>query len=54
MSKAELARRASISERTVRNLEQGVFEPKMETARKLAQALGVPFDSLFSDAGARR
>lgn len=50
MSKAELARRASITERTVRNLEQGVYEPKMATARKLAQALGVPFDDLFAEA----
>lgn len=48
MSRAELARRAVISERTVRNIEQGVYEPSMATARKLAKALDVPFDALFT------
>jgi DNA-binding XRE family transcriptional regulator len=52
MSKAELARRAGINERTVRNIESGVYEPSLATARKLATALDVPFDALFSDNGA--
>lgn len=51
LSKAELARRAGINERTVRNLENGRYGgPSMATARKLAVALGVSFDSLFQDA----
>ena len=50
MTKTELARRAGINERTVRNIESGVYEPSLATARKLAGALGVPFDELFEPA----
>lgn len=48
LSKAELARRAGITERTIRNIESGVYEPSMPTARKLAKALGVPLDSFVT------
>ena len=50
LSKAELARRAGINERTVRKIEGGEHSPSITTAVKLADALGVPFLELFEDA----
>ena len=50
MTKVELARRAGVTERTIRNLESGVYEPSMETARKIARALDVPLQALVEPA----
>lgn len=49
LSKAELARRAGINERTVRNIESGVYLPSLDTACKLAKALEVPFQALLTE-----
>jgi DNA-binding XRE family transcriptional regulator len=46
MTKVELARRAGVTERTIRNLEGGVHEPSMATAMKIARALNVPLQAL--------
>lgn len=48
MSRMELAEKAGITERTVRNLESGVYKPSMPTAIKLAEALGVTLDSFVT------
>lgn len=45
LTKVELARRAGVSERTIRNIENG-SEPTWETARAIARALGVPLQTL--------
>lgn len=47
LTKIELARRAGINERTVRNLERGIYEPSLKTARGIADALGVPLHHLL-------
>lgn len=49
MSKAKLGRLAGISERTVRNIETGVYQPSFATAQALARALDVPLQSLVED-----
>lgn len=50
MSKAELARRAGVNERTVRKIESGLHTPSITTAAKIADALGVSFLDLIEDA----
>jgi DNA-binding XRE family transcriptional regulator len=40
LTHAELADRASVSTRTVRNAEHGVWTPRLPTRAKLAKALG--------------
>jgi DNA-binding XRE family transcriptional regulator len=37
----ELARRAGVALRTVRNAERGIYAPRLATRAKLARALGV-------------
>lgn len=49
MTKVELAALAGISERTIRNIESGVYEPTWATAQALATALGVPLQALAED-----
>lgn len=41
-SRASLAARSGVSERQIANLEKGVHEPKLATARRIAAALGSP------------
>ena len=48
MSAAELARRAGVSRQTVYAVESGAFVPNTAVALRMAQALGVPVDQLFS------
>jgi DNA-binding XRE family transcriptional regulator len=48
MSAAELARRAGVSRQTVYAIESGTFVPNTAVALRMAQALGVPVDQLFS------
>ncbi|WP_158888252.1 BTAD domain-containing putative transcriptional regulator [Amycolatopsis anabasis] len=46
LTQAELAARAGVSVRSVRNIEQGkVVRPRRESARRLAEAVGLPFGS---------
>jgi transcriptional regulator with XRE-family HTH domain len=42
MSKAELARRAGLTRRTLSHIERNVTEPHMSTRLMLSEALGVP------------
>lgn len=51
MSAAELARRAGISRQTVYAIEKGEFVPNTAVALRIARALGLPVESLFSLAG---
>jgi DNA-binding XRE family transcriptional regulator len=48
LNKTQLARLAGVNERTVRNIESGVYEPSLATARKLAAALDVSMDALLA------
>lgn len=49
MSKAELARRARVNERTIRKIESGLHTPSITTAVKLSDALGVHLLDLFEE-----
>lgn len=44
---AELAKRADLYPRTIRNVERGTHKPTLDTIEKLADALGVPVHSLL-------
>ena len=46
MSQIELARRAGVSQPFIHDLENGNRNARPETMRKVANALGVPVDSL--------
>ncbi len=46
MSQAELARKAGVSEISIRKYENNERSPKLETRIALASALGVPFNDL--------
>lgn len=48
MGAAELARRAGVSRQTVYAIESGTFVPNTAVALRMAQALGVPVEQLFS------
>ena len=41
MRQVDLARQTGVGLRTIRQIEQTDFEPRLATARKLAKALGV-------------
>ncbi|WP_199828610.1 helix-turn-helix transcriptional regulator [Streptomyces sp. WM6372] len=47
MTQAELARRIGVSRQTVIAIEQGRYSPSLEMAFQIAQAFGVPLDSVF-------
>ncbi len=46
MTKAELARRAGLTRRTLSHIERNVTEPHRSTRLMLSEALGVPPDEL--------
>ncbi len=46
LSMAELARRAEINQRTIRNIERGTHQPTFTTVTKIATALDVPLQAL--------
>lgn len=48
LTKTELALKAGVTERTVRNIERGEYKPSYQTARKIADVLGVPMESLVA------
>ncbi|MBI1917670.1 MAG: helix-turn-helix transcriptional regulator [Planctomycetes bacterium] len=56
LSRVELAGRAGLGPKTVRDYEQGLREPTLRSAFKLAEVLGVPVedfkDGVAEDAGA--
>ena len=47
-TQAELAARIGVSRKTINTIENGVFVPSTVLALKLARALGLPVESLFS------
>jgi putative transcriptional regulator len=47
-TQAELAERVGVSRKTINTVENGVFVPSTVLALKLAQALRVPVEGLFS------
>jgi transcriptional regulator with XRE-family HTH domain len=49
LSQTELARRANMSQNGVSRVELGHYAPRMDTARRLAHALGVDVEDLFKD-----
>lgn len=49
ISKAELAKRALLNEKTVRKIEGGTHQPSLTTAMKIAAALGVPLTELIAE-----
>ena len=50
MSMAELARRASMSDRAIRYIESNQREPSVDAIQKIAAALGVTTDYFMDDA----
>ena len=47
LTQEELAERAGLPRQHVSDLERGVMRPRIDTAQKLAAALGVTVDDLF-------
>lgn len=48
LTQAELAKRIHVSRKTINTVENGVFVPSTILALKLARALGVSVEDLFS------
>jgi len=51
-SQSGLAKAAGIPIGTIKNWEQGLRTPRLDTAAKVCKALGVSLDELTGDAGA--
>ena len=51
LSMNQLAKRSGLSEKYIRLLERGERRPKVETLKKLALGLGVPFEEVAEAAG---
>jgi transcriptional regulator with XRE-family HTH domain len=49
LSQEALAKKSGVAEATINRLEQGAQLARYVTARKLAEALGVPPDALTTD-----
>lgn len=47
MTQQDLADRVGVTRQTVIAMEQDKYSPSLETAFKVARALGVPFDQCF-------
>jgi putative transcriptional regulator len=48
LSRQELARRVEVHPQTIGAIERGQFNPTIEIALRLSEALGVTLDALFS------
>ncbi|MGO9972751.1 MAG: helix-turn-helix transcriptional regulator [Solirubrobacteraceae bacterium] len=51
ISRAEFARRAGLTERTVRLIEAGERSPRLVTARRIAATLGTRIEVVFPPVG---
>ena len=51
LTQAELAERVGVTRKTVNTIENQVFVPSAILALKLARALGLPVEELFSISG---
>lgn len=49
MTQKELGEKAGIAEPTIRRYELGKLNPKLETVKKIAHALGVSWDTLYPE-----
>ena len=47
MTQAELGRRIGMTRQSVIAIERGRYSPSLETAFRIANALGVPLDDVF-------
>lgn len=47
MTQAELAARIGVTRQTIIAIEHGKYSPSLETAFRIAQALGKPLTSVF-------
>ena len=56
LSRRELAERASVGTATVRDIERGIYEPRLSTAKRIAAVLDLPLAALWDegDLGAER
>ena len=48
MTQAELAAKVGVTRQTINAIEQNKYSPSLETAFKIAAALGVPIGEVFS------
>jgi putative transcriptional regulator len=48
LTQAELAEQVRVSRKTINTVENGVFVPSTVLALRLARALGVPVEALFT------
>jgi putative transcriptional regulator len=48
MTQAELSDRVGTTRQTIIAIEQGKYSPSLEVAFRIAHALGVPLDDVFS------
>ena len=51
MSQEELAAKSGVAEATISRLERRKNTPSLETAARIADALNLPVDLIFSDSG---
>lgn len=49
MTQVQLAEKLNVAQGTIANWERGMREPDMETIKRIAEALSVPVERLFSD-----
>lgn len=47
MTQAELGEKIGVTRQTVAAIEQGKYSPTLETAFRIADVFGVPFDQVF-------
>jgi len=47
MSQAELGEKIGVTRQTIAAIEQGKYSPTLETAFKIADAFGVPLETVF-------
>jgi putative transcriptional regulator len=48
MTQAELALKVGVTRQTINAIEQNKYSPSLETAFRIAEALGVPINEAFS------